>query len=530
MSLQTKFAILLALIGTAVLASVSAALWSFDLVEREVTRPFAAVSDVMGSLGRIKADVEKINAAAADHPRPTQGPDPSAVIPPAAATVADRELVRTSASAIEKELDALEQNQWYKVRVGISSSRTIRLKLLGDDRSPGVVPAAGAWAARPGPDQSATLVRATADAHDLIERTERHVVEGGAAYVGHDDRIRRQLLVVLALAFLWAALVIVEGFLLLRRWVLRPVADLRTAAARIGRGDLDHRIPVAGRDELAQLSGEVNHMASMVRAMQDERIDRERLAAVGEMVRRLAHNLRNPLSGIRGLAEVTRAELPLASDLRDSQDRIIAAVDRFEQWLKDLLSATTPLTIQWETSPVLPMLEGLIATYRPVAQTKHVVLELDAALAPATAIFDARHLEQALVAIVANAIDASPPGGRVRVSAAGVAGGTEWGIDISDQGPGVAPDLLDRIFKPYFTTKREGSGIGLAVAQQVVSAHGGRITVGPGSPGDPKPPGAGPGATFVVRLPFEPGPGFNGAPAAGGLVGAAGGQNSRHRR
>src|SRR5262249_25264293 len=163
------------------------------------------------------------------------------------------------------------------------------------------------------------------------------------------------LRVVLLLASLWVALVGALGFSLLHRWVLQPVARLRTAAARIGDGDFAHRVLVRpggpGRDELAQLSTEVNHMAGLVRAMQDERVERDRLAAAGEMVRRLTHNLRNPLAGIRGLAEITRGDLPPAADeLRENQERIIATIDRFEHWLSELLSATSPLTVQLEST------------------------------------------------------------------------------------------------------------------------------------------------------------------------------------
>jgi len=94
--------------------------------------------------------------------------------------------------------------------------------------------------------------------------------------------------------------------------------------------------------QLAQLASEVNHMAHMVKTLQDERVESERLAAVGSMVRRIAHNIRNPLAGIRGLAEITRNELAQDEELRENQTRIVAAVDRFERWLKQLLDATRP--------------------------------------------------------------------------------------------------------------------------------------------------------------------------------------------
>jgi signal transduction histidine kinase len=232
-------------------------------------------------------------------------------------------------------------------------------------------------------------------------------------------------------------------------------------------------------------------------------VERERLAAVGEMMRRLAHNLRNPLSGIRGLAEVTRDEVRDSPDLRDHQERIIASVDRFERWLSDLLSVTKPLAVLPEPARVEPLLTGLVDAHRPMARQKDIVLELDMASAPAEACFDPRHLEHSLVAILTNAIQASPAKTTVRVTARSVDAGA-WEVRIADQGPGVPPEIVDKVFNAYFTTKKDGNGIGLAVAQQVVRAHGGRITIERGLNGSVETRGIGPGATFVVRIPVRP--------------------------
>jgi signal transduction histidine kinase len=175
-------------------------------------------------------------------------------------------------------------------------------------------------------------------AHDLIQRIQSRVIAEQDKVVEFGDTIRGRLVLVLAFALSAAVLVGVLALTLVRRWVLIPVAALRAAAQRIAGGDFDHRTPVTGHDELAQLSSEVNHMAGMVRMMLDERVERERLAAVGEMVRRLAHNLRNPLSGIRGLAELSREETAPGTHVHENQNRIILSVDRFEKWLADLLS------------------------------------------------------------------------------------------------------------------------------------------------------------------------------------------------
>lgn len=134
---------------------------------------------------------------------------------------------------------------------------------------------------------------------------------------------------------------------------------------------------------------------------------------------------------------------------------------------------------------------------------KRVELRVDMNGAPDEVMIDPRHMEQAVVALISNAIEASPAGGVVRIET-GMDNGACWRLAVSDQGAGVPEDLRGSIFKPYFTTKADGNGIGLAVAQQVAKAHGGQLDLDnpPARRSEGKFPGSGGrGATFVLRLP-----------------------------
>jgi signal transduction histidine kinase len=159
----------------------------------------------------------------------------------------------------------------------------------------------------------------------------------------------------------------------------------------------------------------------------------------------------------------------------------------------------------------------VVETHRAAAEARGVRLILDITRAPRSARFDPRHMEQAVVALVTNAIEASPKGSGVEVC--GLVDGGGWTIRVADQGPGVPADLREKVFRPYFTTKKEGSGIGLAVAHQVVMQHGGQLRVAEG-PMDGRTalggggtgleaPKAGVGAVFMATLPLtglaEPG-------------------------
>jgi signal transduction histidine kinase len=169
----------------------------------------------------------------------------------------------------------------------------------------------------------------------------------------------------------------------------------------------------------------------------------------------------------------------------------MGAVDRFNGWLGDLLSVNAPLRIAPTRQAVRPWLEGVLSSHRPLARMRGVELVAEFDGAPDEATFDPRHLEHALVALVTNAIQASPDGGSVTLGCRGSAG--FWEVEVRDQGEGIGPETLPKIFRPYFTTKRDGTGIGLAVAQQVVQGHGGEINVRSS---------AGLGTCFTVRVPI----------------------------
>jgi signal transduction histidine kinase len=422
-------------------------------------------------------------------------------------------------------MDGLNKVEMFRLRTGQSTTVNLRQRVASAQ-------AAGrAWVAAPRNPE--TIKAASSEyfaLHELVERMETANLTGMTFEVSMWRTIRPVLVLILVASLLDAMLAGALGVVLVRRWVVHPVRVLRAAADRLSRGDFAHRVPVTGRDELGLLSAEINHMAGMISSMQEERVDRERLAAVGEMVRRLAHNLRNPLAGIRSLAELARAEVPVDSAVRETQDRIVETVDRFERWLKELLSATTPLSVVPQETAVASWLEQCLKPLRPLARAKGIELILVSERAPPSARIDARHMEQALVSVVTNAIQASPVGKPVRVTATAADSSDYWEIRIEDQGSGVHSSLTERIFRPYFTTKRDGSGIGLAVAKQVVEQHGGQIWVENASLSLETGVGASTGAAFIMRLPLaKPGEEY-GAVARFGQGGEDSGNTPDRRR
>lgn len=498
MSLQRRLVMLLALLAATVAINFAAAIWSIQFLESEIRQPLASVQAVMGRLasvkhalgaqGRILAPLGEEAASETRRRLPPVEPDLS---DPRLEPHARFALLQTHVRARLREL---ESSPALFVRSGLSGPRAIR------ERAETAYAHAQHWF---NDDDAEARTHAAMELHNLqqtIEWIESRIIEdvGTTAAFGADMRTR-----ILLMFTTGAAALALTGWLavgLVRRWVVLPVRGLQQAAVRFASGDLGYRVQVAGGGELADLARDINHMAGTIAHMHAERVERERLAAIGEVARRIVHNLRNPLAGIRTLAELTHTSLPQGHELREHQGRIIASVDRFESWLGDVLRVTRPLEIRPAPIAVSSWLRATIEALRPAAEAAGVSIEDDLTKAPSEVHADPRHLEQAVVALVTNAIEATPRGGRIRIVASQGPSDNSWHLRVRDDGSGVPEELRGRIFRPYFTTKPGGSGIGLAMVRQIVEGHGGTVRVESSSAGS----SGRSGAEFVLSLPMSP--------------------------
>ncbi len=230
---------------------------------------------------------------------------------------------------------------------------------------------------------------------------------------------------------------------------------------------------------------------------------RDRLAAMGEMAASVAHEVRNPLNAIAMSAQRLRREWDAAGaggesereERRELLDVLVAETRRIDAKVQQFLDFARPPVLQLGPVALGEWAGALVEARRPLAESREVSLEADLAQAGQAQV-DAEQLRQALDNVLRNAIEATPAGGRVRVTARSLA--REHVLEVSDTGPGIPPEALPRLFDLYFTTKPEGTGVGLAVTQQVVAAHGGSVEVD-SAPGQ--------GARFSLRLPRAAGDG-----------------------
>jgi len=236
-----------------------------------------------------------------------------------------------------------------------------------------------------------------------------------------------------------------------------------------------------------------------VRELEDRLHRRNRLAAMGEMVGRIAHEIRNPLGSIELFASMLRRDLNSVPALRGYAEHISSSVHMMNRLLTNLLLYTKPDCShgEWQETEAL-MLDSLTLAAHAIANTRvDIRLEIDP---PAARIWcDPGQLKQVLLNLILNSIHAMPGGGSLTLSAslAGerVSGRSALRLSVSDTGVGIPAAQRSRIFDPFFTTRDEGTGLGLAIVHAIVEAHQGRIDVESDE---------GRGTTFTIVLPHDP--------------------------
>jgi signal transduction histidine kinase len=227
----------------------------------------------------------------------------------------------------------------------------------------------------------------------------------------------------------------------------------------------------------------------------------QKLAALGQLTSGVTHEVKNPLNAMRIHLELLRARLakgsqPILPEIAENIDIIAQEIQRLDRVVQGFLRFAHPQALRLAPVDLNAILEDLVRVARPEAARTNVEIILDAERGLPRVTADAELIAQAVRNLVHNAIQAMPGGGTLTiVSRRAASGGVE--IRVADQGVGIPPENLDKIFRLYFTTKAGGSGIGLAMVYRIVQMHDGRVDVEST---------AGKGTTVVLTLPAGPAP------------------------
>lgn len=302
---------------------------------------------------------------------------------------------------------------------------------------------------------------------------------------------------VLAAAVL--ALLIAVTAIFVARSISGPLDQLAGAARRFGRGEGYGAIRSAGALEVRQLIDAFHQMTDGLRAsrqeimqLHEQEMERaQQLATVGELASGIAHEVRNPLTGVLGALDLALQRLPAGDQGRPLLEEAQAQLRRIEATTSQLLRYARPPELRELLIDPNGLLERAAHIVEPHARAARVEIRLEPAPQSTPVRADPELMVQVLVNLMLNGVDAMEPGGVLTV----------WVthrppqvlIGVQDTGAGVSPEVHADIFRPFFTTKSQGTGLGLPISRQIVERHGGQIRL-EDTPGG--------GATFVVALPL----------------------------
>ena len=248
------------------------------------------------------------------------------------------------------------------------------------------------------------------------------------------------------------------------------------AAEAVAAGDLDRRLPIRSNDEVGRLAVSFNSMTESLRSTMDELSRKEALAAVGEFASELAHEIRNPLTAIR--LDLQRVEEGARNPelVESSVPRILRLVDRLDRAVTGALRVARGRRDAASTEvDVAGVVELAAQSTRPEFERRGASLTIDAGTPLPTIVADATALEQVFVNLLVNAAHASHPGGTTRVAVTG--DDRRIAVAVVDDGAGMDEAQLSRISRPFNSSKRDGTGLGLKVARRLVEAHQGTLTL-----------------------------------------------------
>jgi two-component system NtrC family sensor kinase len=307
------------------------------------------------------------------------------------------------------------------------------------------------------------------------------------------------------------ALVAFLSWLFIRRMVDRPLRRLQQGTVRLSHGELGYQIEAHSGDQIGDLAASFNSMSLQLRsaneqmvswartledrveqksrelrAAHDEVLHVETMASLGKMAAVVAHEINNPLSGILTYSKLLKkwidrgqAESEKKEDALQCLDLIATESQRCGNLVKNLLtfSRTSPMNTQ--LADINPVLERCVFLLQHNLDLAAIQLQLRLAEHLPRLQCDPAQVEQVLLALIVNAIDAMPRGGNLWLESSLTADGAGVSIAVRDDGAGIPPEILPKVFEPFVTTKDQahGTGLGLAVSRSIVERHGGKIAL-----------------------------------------------------
>lgn len=348
------------------------------------------------------------------------------------------------------------------------------------------------------------------------------VFGAGLSTAGLQQQVDQLRYTLLGLLVIGTFTVMAFGYILARA-IIKPVGQLRDMAEAVAEGDLTQRLALTRNDEIAELATTFSEMTerlaertqeaqrlhgetaerarqleqtnARLREAQQQLVQSEKLASIGQLTAGIVHDVKNPLAVIKGIAELLQIEDPALSAFAREQIGLIRDnAARANAIVSDLLTFARQSMPKWQHQDLRDTVQAALRLTEYLVRQAGVQSEADLPAEPVLTVYDSRQIEQVLINLIQNGVQAMPNGGTLRISLNVT--GDQALLKVADTGVGIGPESIGRVFDPFYTTKAEGegTGLGLSVTYGIISQHGGEIWAS--SERDR-------GTTFSIRLPIS---------------------------
>ena len=307
-------------------------------------------------------------------------------------------------------------------------------------------------------------------------------------HVARSSLLKSFLYTFIAIALVLLSVVVIFGMWISAR-ITSPISLLVKGTAEVGKGNFDYQLPqLKRRDEIGKLIEHFNQMARQLKINQERMIYLEKMAAWQQMARKIAHEIKNPLTPIQLTIQQLLDKYP------DKQDDYGQLLSECAGIINEEIGSLRNLVTEFSEFGKLPELKmevgNLNELIREIGPLYGDRLKLNLASDLPDFTFDRDRIRRVLINLIENAIQADPQDHPVQVSTS--LSGNRLTLIVEDQGAGISPTELGRIFEPYFSTKSGGTGLGLAITRLIVEEHNGKISVN-STPGE--------GTQFMIEFP-----------------------------
>jgi signal transduction histidine kinase len=304
-------------------------------------------------------------------------------------------------------------------------------------------------------------------------------------YINASEAAHQRLLVLHKRATIGALVIIIESVMLfvllvwlVRRWLLNPLLVVDEHLAEVAEGKFAPLEMKTDEPEFLFLAKNANDITARLKDLSERCPKAERYAVVGESCSHVALNLRNLVNSIRSLAqyEADARKADGDADALSAFQFIVRTSNKLDSWVRDVMTTVRPMEPRLVTQALEPVVQDALSFLDPSLTEKALRAEFVPAEDLPKIPLDRPMFEQALVAVLVNAMDATPEGGLIRVSAE-PSPEDFVSVKVQDNGTGMSTETQQRARVAFFTTKKQGIGLGLTIAEKIIAAHGGRIEI-----------------------------------------------------